>query len=164
MGEVRAVYGWRTWSRWVLLVGMALITFVAVPMLVGMAATVEVTWVRVVMPIVAAIWLATAVVMAWRLALTISITPTELRWRGLVRTGVLPIAQITAVRPVPVVEVAGIHALLADGHAPVWVLVSRGFPDFVDDLAVGADGPIDVRLSWAVRSPMPGRNLYRPAK
>ena len=95
--EVRAVYGWRTWSRWVLLVGMGLVTFVAVPMLVGMAATVEVTWVRVVMPLVALIWLVTALIVVWRLALTIDITPTELRWRGLIRRGVLPIAPITAV-------------------------------------------------------------------
>jgi hypothetical protein len=114
------------------------------------------------MPLIALIWLATALVLIWRLALTIDITPTELRWRGLIRRGVLPIAPITAVRPVPLIEVAGVHALHAEGHAPIWVLVSRGFPDFVDDLTVGADGPIDVRLSWAVRSPMPGRNLYRP--
>jgi hypothetical protein len=162
--EVKAVYGWRAWSRWALLVGMVLVTCVAVPMLVGMAVTVEVTWVRVVMPLVALLWLVTALIVVWRLALTIEITRTELRWRGLIRRGVLPIAPITAVRPVPLIEAAGIHALYAEGHMPVWVLVSRGFSDLADDLTVGADGPVDVRLSWAVRSPMPGRNLYRPAR
>lgn len=160
--DVRAVYGWLAVSRWLFLVAMVSATLGVVPMLVGVAVAIDSTPWRIGLAVACLLWLAGAPPAVWRTALTIRITDRELRWQGALRGGTLPLAAVRSVRPVPILGIAGWHALVADGQRPVWVLVARGFDDFVDDLR-GRGVPLDVRLGWAAARPdrIPGRNQYR---
>jgi hypothetical protein len=160
--RVRAVYGWRRASRWAFLVLVVAVSVSAVPMLVAAAVTVVSPPTAVVMVLLAAGWLVFAVLTVWRLAQTLELTDTELRWRTPVRRGAIELATVRGIRPVPVLGLGGVHAIeTADGTA-VWMLVSRGFDDLVRDVTP-TSGALDVRLSKAVGrvDRLPGRNQYR---
>jgi hypothetical protein len=153
MDEVRAVYGWRTAGRWVFVVVVLAVTAVVVPMLVGLALAVSAPVAVLVLAIVAG-WVTLIGLLLWRLALTLEVTATELRWRAAFRRGAIPLTDLARVGPVPVLSVGGVHAINT-----VWVMVSNGFAELVDDLRETAPA-LRVRLSIAVRR-MPGRNQYR---
>jgi hypothetical protein len=159
---VRAVYGWAGVSRWVFLVTVVLVSAILVPMLGGLAFTRD-SWLSGAL-ILAALggWLLLAVLMLWRLALTVKVAGKGLRWSAPLRRGSVPIAEVRAVRPVPVLALGGVHAVRFDGGRTLWVLVSKGFSELLDDLREEA-GAVDVRLSAAVGriDRMPGRNQYR---
>jgi len=153
MDEVRAVYGWRTAGRWLFVVVMLAVTAVVVPMLVGLAVTVSAPAAVLLFAVVAG-WLTLIGLLVWRLALTLEVTATELRWRTAVRRGAIPLVELARVGPVPVLSIGGVHHINT-----VWVMVSNGFTELVDDLRDTAPA-MRVRLSVAVRR-MPGRNQYR---
>jgi hypothetical protein len=155
--RVRAVYGWRAASRWAFLLTIVVVTVLVVPMLLAVAFT-NPSWAwRIILLLACAGWLAWAPAAAWRTAFTLELTDERLRWRGALRRGEIPLADIRAVRPVRVLEAAGWHAIVADGHPPLWILVSRGFDRLAEDLRA------DVQLSWATKRPdrIPGRSQYR---
>ncbi len=160
--EVRAVYGWAAVSRWLFLVTLIAVSAVLVPMLGGLAFTTDGWVIAVLVVALVAGWLLLAVLMLWRLALTVKLAGAELRWWTPLRRGSAPIAGVRAVRPVPVLALGGIHAMAFEGGAALWVLVSKGFAELLDDLREEA-GAVDVRLSRAVGriDRMPGRNQYR---
>ncbi len=164
MGDeaVRVVYGWAAPSRWLFLVVVIAVSAVLVPMLGGLAITRD-SWVSAALVLAPlAGWLVLAVLMLWRLALTVKLAGPGLRWATPLRRGSVPIAGVRAVRPVPVLALGGIHAVRFDGRPALWVLVSKGFAELLDDLRAEA-GEVDVRLSVAVGriDRMPGRNQYR---
>lgn len=160
--DVRAVYGWRLFSRWLLLISVVLVTLVAVPMLFAMAVTVQSWPVRLLTGIIGGLWLVGGVLVLRRLMLTVEVAPPMLRWRGPLRRGELDMGEVRVIRPVRTLALAGVHAMeLADGTT-LWILVSRGFEQLVED--VRAESPqVDVRFGWATRNPgrIPGRNQYR---
>jgi hypothetical protein len=162
MSGAFAVYGWRPAARRALLGAAVLASAVIVPMLVALAIGRDSVLSAAVILLVVAAWLVLLGLIAWRLALTLEVTADALRWRGCLRGGTVPTGSVRAVRPVPVLAAGGVHALVVDGGAGPWVLVSKGFTELMEDLR--RDGhPIEVRLSAAVgrADRMPGRNQYR---
>ena len=160
--EVRAVYGWMAVSRWVFLVTVIVVSAILVPMLGGLAFSRD-SWLSgaLILAVLAG-WLLLGVAMLWRLALTVKLAGPGLRWWTPLRRGTVPIAEMRAVRPVPVLALGGVHAVRFDGGVELWVLVSKGFSELLGDLREEA-GEVDVRLSVAVGrvDRMPGRNQYR---
>jgi hypothetical protein len=158
---VLAVYGWRAGSRWLFLAVAIAVTVSLVPMLLAAAVTAS-PLAAVVLVLLAAGWLAFAALMLWRVGLTLELTATDLRWRTPVRRGSVALTAIRAIRPVPVMALGGVHAIETADGGSVWMLVSRGFADLVEDVAQGGRA-VEVRLSKAVGrvDRLPGRNQYR---
>jgi hypothetical protein len=160
--DVMSVYGWRAGARWALLVAIVVATLIIVPMLVGLAVSLDTVVAGLVILAALAAWVTIVGVATWRLALTLEVGHDVMRWCGAVRQGTVQLNEVQRIAPVRILSLGGVHSvLLADGRA-VWVLVAKGFDELVEDLR--EDGrQIEVRLSAAVGSAarMPGRNQYR---
>jgi hypothetical protein len=159
---VRAVYGWRTTSRWLFLALVVVVSVSVVPLLFAVAVSGASPVAAVVLVLLGLGWLVLVGLSLWRLAQTIELTASQLRWRTPVRRGALALSDIRAIRPVPVMAVGGVHAIETLDGTAVWMLVSRGFTEFVDDVRQSA-GAVEVRLSRAVGrvDRLPGRSQYR---
>jgi hypothetical protein len=156
---VRAVYGWRAGSRWVFLAVVVAATSIAVPLLFSPVVTEPFSPGVVLWAALAIGWMAIVALVLWRVALTVELTGTALRFRTALSRGAIALSDVRTIRPVPVLAVVGVHAIV---DTPMWMLVSRGFTDLIRDIEE-LRGSVDVRLSMAIGNAdrMPGRNQYR---